>query len=225
MKSANISRLVVMAALLATTGIASPLAPSGEIFPANGDLTGAPGDTVTWSVSLINTDALNWWAISSVQSTYLPNSGVPGDIPAADPNFFHDDLSDYFLNAFVLNGTGLAPGQDINLLSPGDPVSLASYMISPTATAGTVTGTLSIFYDIFDGNPYDANNPGNYLGTGEFDVDTSVTAAIQGGGGNNGGQGPVTPEPGTVVMCATGLASLIVLHKRRQKSTAPKASL
>jgi len=211
---------MAMAALLAIPAIASPLAPSGEISPTNGDLTGAPGDTVTWSVSLINTDALNWWAISSVQSTYLPNSGNAGDIPADDPNFFQDDLSDYFLNAFILNGTVLAPGQDINLASPGDPVPLASYMISPTATAGEVTGTISIFYDIYDGNPFDANNPGNYLSTGEFDVDTSVTAAILDGGGNNGGPGSSTPEPGTVVLCITGLASLIVLHRRRQESKA-----
>src|SRR6185312_6752719 len=93
MKSANLLRTMAMAALLAIPGLASPLSPSGELSPASGDLTGAPGETVTWSVSLINTDALNWWAISSVQSTYLPNSGTPGDIPADDPNFFQDDLS------------------------------------------------------------------------------------------------------------------------------------
>jgi hypothetical protein len=219
MKSDCLVRVVAMAALLAIPGLASPLAPSGELFPVSGDLTGAPGDTVTWNVSLINTDALNWWAITSVQSTYLPNSGNAGEIPADDLNFFEDDLSGYFLNTFVFNGTMLAPGQDINLASPGDPVPLASYMISPTATAGEVTGTISIFYDIYDGNPFDPNNPGNYLSSGEFDVNTSVTAAIQ-GGGNNGGPGPATPEPGTVLTCITGLASLIALHRRRQKSKA-----
>ena len=166
-----------------------------------------------WGITLTNTDPNGyWWALTGVQSSYT-STGAPGEIPDG-PNFFTDDLSGYFLDNFFANGTALAPGEDINLASPGDPVNLAEFAISPTAMAGTILGTLYISYDEYAGNPLaDPDNPLTPVGSDVFDADTSITVlATQ--------PQMVVPEPGTFGMGFGAVLGWAVFWKPRRRARA-----
>lgn len=200
-------------AVCGQAGFLTTLPGQTPLVPTSGDLSGYNGTTVTWQISFYNPtgdagspnpDLVNpqWWVITSVTSDYS-STGTAGEVPDG-PNFFTDLLSSYFITTWAANGLALGPGQDINLNSPGSPVDLASFAISPTATAnGYVAEQLHVFYDIWDSNPFDPNNTSpNQLGSSELDFNTSVTAL---------GQAPPTgvPEPGTFWgMAAAGLILL-----------------
>jgi len=197
-------------AALATLSHAGMLSfPPVELSPVSGDLAGYDGDTVTWEVSLMNNDPNGyWWVITGVTSDYT-STGTPGEIPAG-PSFFTDLLSPYFFVSFFLNGQALAPNQDLNLSSPGSPVDLASFQISPTADPGTVFGQLHIFYDIWDSNPFDPNNASaNQIGSAQFDADTSVTSL-----GAPSVPPAAAPEPAALWLVAAGFTLITVNIKR-----------
>ena len=199
----SLFRATAVAAVLAAYVQAGTL--PGQLSPATGDLAGFDGTTVTWGVSLSNNSG-DWWVFTGVSSDYT-STGAPGEIPDG-PNFFTDLLFPYFLDNFFFNNTALAPGQDLNLASPGSPVDLASFAISPTADPGTVSAQIEIYYDIWDSNPFDPNNTSaNQLGSDEFDVNTSVTAL---------GPSPLgsVPEPGTLWTIAG--AGLVLLYRARR---------
>jgi hypothetical protein len=217
MKLVNILKVAAILGIVSIPGRANFTVPTATISPLDGALTGNPGDTVQWSISFANADPQYWISIDSVQSDYQEGTGTAGEIPADDPNFFQDELaSGYFLDNFVINGVGLAPLQDINVTSsPGDPVPLASYEISPDAAAGTVDGTIELSYSFWDANPFDPNGSGaNQIGgEQELDFQTSVSVVVgnDNGGGNNP---PQAPEPGTIVLSALGLAMAVFFRKR-----------
>ncbi len=186
--------------------------PPGAVSPLSGDLSGYDGQTVTWGVSLFNDDSSNWWVITGVSSDYA-SSGAAGEIPDGSA-FFTDLLSNYFFDNFVANNTALAPGQDLNLVSAGSSVDLASFAISPTAGIGTISGQLHIFYDTYDANPFDPdpNNTAMQTGSGVFDIDTSVTSL----GPNPNGVSAV-PEPAPL-WTLTFSAAVIAFAKTRRRS-------
>jgi hypothetical protein len=182
--------------------------------PLDGALTGTPGGAGVWGVQAINSNVDNWLLITSVQAPDYAGTGAPGEIPDG-PNAFTDYLSVYFFNNFTANGQGMAPGQVLDLgfsvgtPTVGDPnttgLGLGSLAISPTAAAGTAPASIQIFYDIYDGDPF---NDGNQLflpNDGETDVSTSVTVDA---GAGPGGDSSDAPEPGTWVMVAIALAML-----------------
>jgi len=205
---------------VATCGRADILTnPPGQLNPVSGDLAGFDGTTVTWGISLYNNtgdpnatdpNLVNpaWWVITGVSADYT-STGAPGEIPDG-PNYFTDLLSTYFFNNFFLNGTALAPGQDLNLGSPGSPVDLGSFAISPTADPGTIPAQLHISIDVWDANPFDPNNTSAVqLPSFQLDVDTSVTAL-----------GPLvaTPEPGPLWQ-AIGIGLVLAGARFRRKNT------
>ena len=205
--------------LVATAGIQAAVLtdPPGELSPISGNISGYDGDTVTWGLILDNNTndpsvsaVPEWWVITGVIADYS-YFGLPGDVPNG-PNFFTDLLTPYFFNNFFLNNQSLAPGQDLNLNSPGSPVDLASFSISPTAAATTISAQLHIFYDIWDSNPFDPTNLApNQLGSDQFDVNTSVTSL---GPNPNGNPASSAPEPDTVsLMFSAAVAGVLLLFR------------
>lgn len=190
----------------AMTLSASPLtSATGSLNPPSENLTGSPGQTVVWGIDLKN-DTNEFWVITSVQSDYT-ETGAPGEIPAG-PDFFTDYLSVNFLDSYVSAGLALGPGRTFHqggddpvddpptVGTPGvDAIGLASFAISTTALPGTLSAEIHITYDIYDGNPF-ALVPGNYLGSDQIDIDTSVTVNAS---------GPTAPEPSTATLIAGAL--------------------
>ena len=183
--------------------------PPGSVTTAA--LVGYNGQTLSWGISLQNNDPNNWWVITGVSSDYGP-SGQPDDIFGG----FTDLLTPYFFTNFFVNNTALAPNQDLNLASPGSPVDLASFTISPNAAPGTIFGQLHISYDAWDMNPFDPNNPpplNDQPVSGQFDIDTSVTSL---GAAPTTPASRPTPEPVTDWLVAGGLAVLVTRLRSRR---------
>ena len=189
-----------------------------NLNPLDGALTGTPGGAVVWGVQAINSDPNNWLLITSVQAPGYAGTGAAGEIPDG-PNAFTDYLSAYFFNNFTSLGQGMAPGQIIDLgfsvgtPTVGDPnttgLGLGSVAISPTAAAGTLSADIQIFYDIYDGDPF---NDGNLVfPSQETDVSTSIT--VDSGASS---AGPANaPEPGTWLTVATAMAALWKVPRKR----------
>ncbi|HXS98507.1 MAG TPA: PEP-CTERM sorting domain-containing protein [Candidatus Limnocylindrales bacterium] len=208
MNRLSILRTAAVALAAAVCGHAGLLTdPPGQLSPSSGDLAGFNGTTVSWGLRLSNDTVDQWWVFTGVASDYT-STGAPGEIPDGS-SFFTDLLFPYFFTNFFLNNTALAPGQDLNLLSPGSPVDLASFAISPTADPGTIPAQLHIFYDFYDSNPFDpaTGSSATQLGSDQFDVDTTVTALGQ------LPQGSAVPEPGALWLMA-GAGLLFAVRRR-----------
>jgi hypothetical protein len=188
-----------------------------SLNPADGALTGSPGDTVVWGVLATNSDASDYLLITSVEAPGYAGTGAIGEIPDG-PNAFTDYLSVIFLNQYVIGmNQSLGPGEDIDLgysngtPTAGDPnttgLGLASFAISPTADAGEVSDTIQIFYEVYDADPI-TNGAADDLGEGETDVSTSVT--VETGASGPGGS---APEPATWLAFGACLP-LLFFHKR-----------
>jgi hypothetical protein len=184
---------------------------SVTLNPVDGALTGAPGGGVVWGVQAVNTDAAEWLLITSVQAPLYAGTGAPGEIPDG-PNAFTDYLSVYVSNNFLALGPGgvIDRGFSVGTPTVGDPsttgIGLASLAISPTAAAGTVFAPILIFYDVYDGDPF---NDGNFFESQETDVLTSVTV-------DQAAAPPAdTPEP--AAWWTTGAALPVILLRRRRR--------
>ena len=200
--------LTVAAALFVPQSMGTPLPSSAALSPAFGNLTGSPGDIVVLGIDIPNIDSSWWWVITSVRTDYLP-SGAPGDI-LTDASAFSDYLSPYFLSAFFMNNTALAPGQTIyqggggqnnpGVGTPGvDAIGLGSFAISSAAAAGMLSFNLQLFYDVYDGNPFDLDPlaQGNLVTIGaQFDIPVSITVGASG-----------VPEPPTVLLAGLALTA------------------
>lgn len=152
-----------------------------SLTPADGEVFGSPGGTVSWGFTITG-DATNWLLITSVQS--------------ASPI---EDVLSVFAGA---NSYALAPGLAMpwtESATPGLAVSagaLARFAIPAGALPGSViSGSLLVTYDLFDANPF-AN--GNFVSSGEFEpLAFRVNVADATG----------VPEPGTFwVVTVAGLA-------------------
>jgi hypothetical protein len=194
-----------------------------SLNPADGALTGSPGQIVVWGVLATNTDPNDFILITSVQAPGYAGDGTIGEIPDG-AGAFADYLSVIFLNQYVIGmNQSLGPGENIDLgFSVGTPTAgdpnvdgfgLAGFAISPTADAGEVSDTIQIMYEVFDADPI-TDGSANDLGPGETDVATSVTVET---GASNPGSG--TPEPATWLAIGIALPLLMFLKRRCRRAT------
>ncbi len=177
-------------ALIAITALFVPAAQADIIItmnPANGNISGNPGDTVGWGFT-ITADPSNFASIDSVQLAFDTNPSL---------GIFTDLL-----------GPQGGPSQGFIAPSPSGPwtenfdatagLGIGSYQISPLAAPGQQdTGTLAVFYDLFSADPSTCSSC--YIQTNEIDLSVSVTAA---------------PEPAPVLLLTAGLASLYFARRR-----------
>jgi hypothetical protein len=104
-------------------------------------------------------------------------------------------------------GAGVSPrGAHDVLIDPGGALLGVGFL----SGAKTGNGTTSALYTITD----EFSAPANFLATGEFGIDVSSYVCANGyivGTGNNGGNPPPVPEPGTFLLVAPAL----LLFRRR----------
>jgi hypothetical protein len=167
------------------------------LSPADGKLSGSPGDTVGWGFTLttnsdfILIDAFNFEDLTPVGmfTAFAPpfaaaSSGSP--------------LSDPFDN---LGGTGIG-----------------SYHIGAFPNAASTTGRISATYDVWDADPnVNASAHDLFSGLQVFATDANgkiVSASIEVTGG---GAGSVVPEPTTLPLLCLAAALLLFHNQIRRR--------
>ncbi|HEV2688040.1 MAG TPA: PEP-CTERM sorting domain-containing protein, partial [Bryobacteraceae bacterium] len=87
--------------------------------------------------------------------------------------------------------------------SPGSPgTGVGQYMINLSATIGSLdTGNIFVTFDEYNGNPFDQDNPGTFVGSDE----TSAAASVLVTG---------VPEPSTFLLAGGALLALAGLRRR-----------
>jgi hypothetical protein len=181
-------RAAVLAALCLAAVPAANAAPILGLTSAPA-LTGAPGLKLSWGFSLSNDTGFDLY----VTSVYADGS-LYGTGGASALGTFADQIAQWTAgNGLVVNAggsfTGNAPSQ-----------ALASFQISPSATAGSlpVTGHIFLTYELYNSNL-------DFQGSGTLTAqygggDATASVAISAGG--------AVPEPGTAALVLLGLAAL-----------------
>ena len=146
----------VLTLALSVAAHASPYQVTFTLNPVAG-VSGRPGETVGWGLTIVNNETTNWIFINSA-STFTPLSGPP--------------LGDYL--DFSLNSDPVGPGGILNLpfdllLSTG----AGKFDISGTAPYDqTSAGYITFSYDVYDGDPA---GTGAIFDSGSADVNASVS--------------------------------------------------
>ena len=125
--------------------------------PANGAISGAPGATIGWGLTIKNEDSTNWiWINAESVFTVLhgPTLGTYAD--------------------FSLNSNPVAPSTTaylpFDLLNSTGAGSFAIFGTAPYDE--TSSGYIQFTYDIYDGDPFAS---GNQIGSDYANVNASVT--------------------------------------------------
>jgi PEP-CTERM motif-containing protein len=189
----------ILFGLCLVAGLASAT-PTFPVLTFNGDISGMPGNTVGWSFSLEWDSPDQWLSVteSALQGESNPSLGIYTDFigPQGGP------LPDFAIAPSTTWSQTFDP-----VLQTG----IGSYTIDPsTPLFATDTGEITIFYDLYDASPIDG---GNLVSSGSISAEFSVTAADE----------AQTPEPGSWVLAAIGLAliGLNVFFAKRKRISAP----
>jgi hypothetical protein len=225
------SRVVLWA--VGVIGLCAPVAyatPTLTLFPPDGNVTGYPGFTVGWGVTIINTSDTDWLKITGSQFCGSnPNFGDPNSVDCSNGLFTppftyvpYDGVTQFGTSYGIYTdyigqaGITLAPfetGVDTYSalpFSPGNPgTGVGQYAIFPNSyfTSNKITlpvtdmGNIFVTYDIYDGDP---NNGGNFTGSGEVFSAANVNVL------------PL-PEPATFVLVGGSLAALAGFRRRRTR--------
>jgi len=175
------------------------------LSPAGGALSGLPGDLVGWGFTLTN--PTNFAVVTSVQfCTTVVVTGITVCDQFPDPSFgtFTD-----FAAQFNFLIAGPAPENPV-IVHAFDPLlftGIGSFAIDPAAT-GSFAGQILMSYDLYSRSPNDLlfDSGADQISVGNtLTADASVT---------------VVPEPGTWILIAAGLAT--ILRGRRPLTGSPK---
>jgi hypothetical protein len=210
----NMTRRVVLLAAL-VVGLCSSRAyatPTATLFPTDGNVTGFPGTTVGWGVSILNTSDTVWLIITGSQFCGSnPNFGDPNSTDCSNnlppgPYVPYDGVTQFgtsfgiYTDYLLLAGIVLAPfeqGVDTytsNPFSPGSPgTGVGQYAIFANVKPGVVdVGNIFVTFDMYNGDP---NNGGSFTTSGEVSLGVNVNVVP-------------TPEPSTFVLAGAALALL-----------------
>ena len=164
-----------------------------NLIPADGSISGLPGDTIGWGYSVDNATA-NYLLVAN---TYFCE-------PGEDPMFTSctqtlGSYMDYLAMSFQSNMTVIAPGETLSaFFDAGTMSGIGAYLIDAGALPGQVDiGSVVLVYDAFDANPY-AGSADQIGGDMELAADASVHV------------GPLAavPEPGSLLLTILAVLGL-----------------
>jgi protein-disulfide isomerase len=159
-----------------------------SVVPSDGNVSGPPGSLVGWGYSLMNTDPLNWFMSTNLNSDSFSN-GTP---------------------TLLFDFPILSPGTTVT--EPFDPmngIGLFELLWDSSAASGFVnSGDFVLSGQWWDGDPL---NGGNFIANAP-DISLPYTATVNASGGGGGGG---VPEPSSLVLWASGIVAMIVWRKIR----------
>jgi hypothetical protein len=158
--------------------------------PSSGEVSGIAGSTVGWGFDITNTSDVDTLLINGTD--FCPGGELHSPCPAPG----QPDLGTY--------SDALSGNSDYNTLNPSQeetlgPDGLGTFVINPDLTPGIYTGVLVIYYEVYDA---DFNDLGSEDVTAVASID--VTSS----------ESPSVPEPGSLILLATGLGALFSRRTR-----------
>ena len=164
-----------------------------DLQPLSGSVSGAPGSTVGWGFTLTN------------DSNYLRVS-FSAFAPATPIGTYHD----FTASQNIVAGPAPESTTVSESFSASFMTGIGSFVIAPGAISGsTVTGFISIMYDLYSRSPNDpAFDPAkDFIGSGIFNKPVTITVT-----------GPAAaPEGGaTLLLLGSSSIALLLAKKRRQ---------
>jgi hypothetical protein len=176
--------------LLAAASLTAVAAPIVTVNPAFGDIQTLPGGSGSWGFTITNPSADNVWLVfTSINHA-----------PAA------------------VDGTMSAPNFLLPFMAPGDVDAQANVYTftwnagAPIYTLATTpnAGTFQFLYEVYAGDPD--------MGGTLVSADNLLSASYRISNDlDNGGGGPVIPEPSTYAMLGGGLAAVAFFKRRASK--------
>jgi len=195
--------LVVLGMLWTRGAYADPLPLSLVLNPANGAISGAPGDTIGWGFTLTNPD--NTFAVITSASFCGSILTSPCSTPLGN---FTDFIAQFNFTVIGPNGTESAVYDPLSFTGIG------SYTINSGAAGGdSFFGQLVLTYDLYT----DINDPLSLIGS---DNRLSAAASVS----VTGASPTSVPAPGTLSLMSSALAGLYMMLRRRQSQIVSKAT-
>lgn len=189
---------------LLTSALSALADPTLTLEPADGVVTGSPGDTVGWGFSITNDDPDNYLVVSFSD---FCETGDPVTGPCFQSLGSYEDI--IAGNGTVLaNSTGGIPTELDESFDSTNFTGLGEYLISDSAAPGAVDqGYIEVVYDLYSDNPYTDPNAVEVQGDTFLTVPAEVMVA--------GGVAAV-PEPRFALLLAFGFAILIFWGNRKR---------
>jgi PEP-CTERM motif len=191
----RISTLFLACSCLLVTAVTGHASFILNLNPVSGEVSGVPGETVGWGLTLSNTYTTEWILLTGSVFTADKNIILSTDLPYTGPDplwGIYTDLSG--------NLPPLAPGTS-NLYVPYVPAQSGpgAVAMDPTIPYGDLaTGPITFSWDVYSGNPLDVSSL--VVASGSVDVNASVTSVV--------------PEPSTYLLLTIALGVVGYVRKR-----------
>ena len=178
----------------AATGRSTPVLPTITTIPVSGDVSGNPGDTVGWGLTLTFNAPSDWVVLND---SYFTGAQVYGA--------YQDYVSSQFIVAgpapesspvtvdYVQGSTGLGEFDIYSFAPPGS----------------SITGDINVDYSIFSQDPNDPLfDPASFVTSGVASAAVDVIVP------------PAVPEPGTVFLVVAAAIALALWRRIAGRGTA-----
>ena len=206
-------RSLTLAALFALGCAELYATPSFTTVEPAGFVTGEPGGTVGWGITIVNDDPNNWLLVTLTVFCGPGGDPLNNTCGPNGPATRYDGINDFgpafgtYNDFAATNMDAIQPNTTFSqTFNPNlvVPTGLGEYIIDPTATIGQMdsVGGSNLFlqYQLFDGNPL---NPASNPVGGSVELSTPATV-------------DVTPEPATLALAGGALLLLAGLKRRKR---------
>lgn len=174
--------------------------------PADGTVSGLPGDTVGWGYTLDN----NTSDYLLVSNSFFCEAGEDPLYTSCSPSLGASSYNDFIASDFTLIAPG---GSAVAAFDAGSNSGVGEYNIDPLASPGqSDSGSLTVVYDLFDADP--TAGPANEICQNSDVCDWEVSAAAQ--VNVNGPVSPV-PEPRLPILLGFAVVAVIVYRSEAQR--------
>jgi len=171
------------------------------VDPVDGVITGTPGATVGWGFTFTTNDSNTYLPtfIEFCIGAAIPNTGTCNNTAVGDFTDFASALN------LIIIGPGFNPSGYSEVFHAANQTGLGSFSILPGAVPQQLMGTIYLYYDVYDGDPF----------SGAIQLPSSQTSQLA--------MVDIldrisVPEPASVLLIGSGLALVCCRRKRTLRS-------